>query len=56
MPPTIGVALSSGLCTMGELATTLGLEELHDVLEVVRVNAHNDKLIDEWRRKQEAKR
>lgn len=34
---------------MAELSTVLGLEDLHDVLEVVRVDAHNRRVIDKAR-------
>jgi hypothetical protein len=40
------MAVSSGKATWGELSTSLGLEDLHDVLEIVRVDAHNAKVLD----------
>lgn len=41
VPPTIGQAISGNLALLGPLSTTLGLEDLHDILEVRRVDAHN---------------
>lgn len=46
MPPTIGLAVSSGKATMAELASVLSLEDLYDILEVVGVDAHNRRVID----------
>ena len=42
IPGSIGRALSSRLVTLTELGSTLGLEDLWDILEVIAVNAHND--------------
>lgn len=41
VPPTIGQAISGNLALLGPLSTTLGLEDLHDILEVRRIDAHN---------------
>lgn len=51
MPPTIGMALSMDLTLAGPLNTILGLEDLHDILEVGRVDAHNRRLIEKLRDK-----
>lgn len=47
VPPAIGMVLGSGqkLTTMGELNTVLGLEDLHDLLEIVMVDAHNQRIL-----------
>lgn len=49
VPPTIHAAINSGLTTMTELNTTLGLEGLYDILEIAEVNAHNDRLVERRR-------
>lgn len=48
VPPTIGAALSSGKASMTELTTTLGLEDLYDILEVIEVDAHNRRKTADW--------
>lgn len=49
----IGMVISTGKATMTELATTLSTEDLHDILEVVNVDAHNADLIRKWRESQQ---
>lgn len=46
VPPTIATAISSGLTTMTELQTTLGLEDLHNILEIAAVDAHNRRIAE----------
>lgn len=41
VPPTIGAAISSGKASLAELNTVLSVEDLHDILEVVTIDAHN---------------
>ena len=41
MPSTIGAVLSSRLASLVDLQTTLGLEDVYDLLEVLAVDAHN---------------
>lgn len=50
MPRSIATALSSGKATMTELSTTVGLEGLHDILEVVMIDAHNARVAAKKRR------
>lgn len=45
VPPTIGMAVSSGKATMAELATVLTVEDLHDILEIIAVDAHNQRVL-----------
>jgi hypothetical protein len=52
VPPTVGMAVSSGKATWLELSTELGLEDLHDILEVVRVDAHNARVLDKARQRE----
>lgn len=47
----IGLVISAGKATMTELSTTAGLEDLHDLVEMVLVDAHNAR-VDEKRRKE----
>lgn len=35
---------------LGPLSTTLGLEDLYDLVEVVLVDAHNDRVIEKLRK------
>lgn len=45
VPPTIGMALSGDKSLLGPLSTVLGLEDLHDIIEVMTIDAHNQRLI-----------
>jgi len=38
------MVLSSGKATLAELSTVISLEGLHDLIEVVLVDAHNARL------------
>ena len=53
VPPSIGMAVSSGKATMADLSTTLGLEDLHDVLEIAQTDAHNARILDQRRQRQD---
>lgn len=52
VPPTIGMALSSDKSLLGPLSSTLGLEDLHDILEVISVDAHNQRVLAKARRRE----
>lgn len=41
VPPTVAAAISWEPSLAVPLSSTLGLEDLHDLLEVMRVDAHN---------------
>lgn len=45
VPPTIGMAISGNPALLGQLATVLSLEDLHDILEVRRIDGHNARMI-----------
>lgn len=45
VPPTIGMAISGNPALLASLSTVLGLEDLHDILEVKRVDAHNARIM-----------
>ena len=47
MPPTIGLAISADKSLAGPLSRDLSLEDLHDVLEVIAVDAHNRMIAEE---------
>jgi len=49
VPPTIASAVASGRVTYAELATVLGVEDLHDVLEIAAVDAHNRRVMSKRR-------
>jgi hypothetical protein len=40
------MALSHDKSLAGPLSTVLGLEDLHDILEVILVDAHNRRIIE----------
>lgn len=43
--PSIRMAVSSDKVTFTELSTTIGLEGLYDILEIIMVNAHNQRIL-----------
>lgn len=45
VPPTIGAAISADKSLIGPLSSTLGLEDLYDLLEVMEVDAENQRRI-----------
>jgi len=34
---------------LGPLSSTLGLEDMYNLIEVIQVDAHNARVIDKWR-------
>lgn len=50
IPPTIGTLLSHDPLLITPLSSTLSIEEMHDLLEVYRVDSYNRQII---RREQE---
>ncbi len=49
VPGMIGAAVSSGRATLHELDTVYGLQDLHDLLEIAAVDAHNRRLMSKKR-------
>jgi hypothetical protein len=49
LSPLIGAVISSGKASLGELATVLSLEDMHDILEVIVIDAHNLRILDKRR-------
>ena len=47
VPRAVGVVISSGLASLTELSTTLGTEDLYDLVEIVMVDAHNRRMLEE---------
>jgi hypothetical protein len=45
VPPLLGMALSGDMTLIGPLSSVLGLEDLHDIIEVRRIDGHNARLI-----------
>lgn len=45
VPPSVAMAISANPMLIEPLGTTLCLEDLHDILEVRRIDAHNRRLI-----------
>jgi hypothetical protein len=41
----LGAVISSGKATLHELDTVYGTEDLHDMIEIVLVDAHNQRLL-----------
>ena len=46
MPGSIGTVVSRRFATLGELDTIYGTEDLHDMLEIIAVDAHNDRILN----------
>jgi hypothetical protein len=44
VPPTIGAVVSGRLATLYECQTLYGVQDIHDMLEVLAVDAHNRQL------------
>jgi len=45
VPPTVAAAVSSELVTLADLAVSLSLQDLWDVLEIHAVNRHNESIL-----------
>ena len=50
MPRAIGVVVSRRLATLHELQTVYGLADLHDMLEIILVDSHNERIATERRK------
>lgn len=47
VPVSIGVIVSKRLATLVELDTILGTRDMHDLLEIIVIDAHNDRIASE---------
>lgn len=45
VPPRLGMVISAKLATMAELNTVLSLEDLVDLVEIMTVDAHNQRVL-----------
>jgi hypothetical protein len=45
--------ISAGKATFAELDSVLGVEDLHDIIEVITVDAHNRAVIERDRQEKE---
>jgi hypothetical protein len=45
VPAMIGAVVSSGRATLHELDTVYGTQDLHDLMEIAAVDAHNRRLL-----------
>ncbi len=49
VPPPVGTVVSKGFATLHELSTVYGLQDLYDMLEIIAVDNHNQRIIDKMR-------
>lgn len=49
MPPLVSMVVTSRRATLHELQTVYSLEDLHDLAEVVLVEAHNQRVLSKKR-------
>lgn len=46
VPPTIGMVVSSGKATLAELSSVYGLEDLYDLIEIISIDSHNQRIMN----------
>lgn len=46
---SIGTVVSSRLATLHELETVYGMDDLHDFIEILAVDSHNQRIANERR-------
>lgn len=51
MPAPIALVVSAGRATLSELSTSLGAEDLYDLVEIVMIDAHNAKVAQDRAKK-----
>jgi hypothetical protein len=51
--PKIGMVISAGLATMTELGSTLGTEDLEDLVEIAMTDAANARIMAKQRRQED---
>ena len=47
VPRTIGAVITSKHATLHELNTVYGMEDLYDLLEIISIDAHNQRVMQE---------
>jgi hypothetical protein len=45
VPAAIGTIVSRGMATLHELDTVYGTQDLHDMLEIINVDSHNQRVM-----------
>jgi hypothetical protein len=50
LPRSIGAVVSKGLATLNELQTVYGAEDLYNLLEVLAVDSHNARVMNQSKR------
>jgi hypothetical protein len=50
VPPRIGMLLSHDKSLIGPLTQTLSLRDMYDLLEVIQVDAYNDRVLQKLRK------
>ena len=48
VPPMIAVVISSGKASMADLGSSLGMEDLYDLIEIIQVDAENNRRFAEY--------
>lgn len=51
MPRTIATVLSRKYAKLHEMQTIYGAEDLHDLLELIIVDSHNERVLNEQQKK-----
>lgn len=49
VPPIIGAVISGGKASLRDLDEWMGLEDVYDLLEIMAVDAHNQRIMHENR-------
>jgi 4-diphosphocytidyl-2C-methyl-D-erythritol kinase len=49
VPATIGTVVSKGFATLHELESVYGTQDLYDMLEIIAVDSHNQRIINKVR-------
>jgi hypothetical protein len=52
VPPRIGMLISHDKSLLAPLSTTLGLEDMYDLIEVILIDAHNDRIVAKSRERE----
>jgi hypothetical protein len=50
VPPRLGMLISQDKSLLGPLSTTLGLQDMYDLIEVTLIDAHNDRVVAKSRK------
>jgi hypothetical protein len=51
VPPRIGMLLSHDKSLIGPLTETLSLRDMYDLIEVIRIDGYNDRMIEAHRKR-----